>query len=211
MTGAPGDNGYFSHLRTDVLAVIPSDASTILSVGCGSGRTEGELVKAGKQVYGIEQNEHAAAQAREAGIRVIVGDACSDGTLPEGVTFDCLIYADVLEHIADPVAVLRRHVSLLRPGGTVVVSVPNFRHYAVFMQLFVQGHIRYTDAGIFDRTHLRITTRKMVEGWFREVGVSPAERRHTFSRRRDQALSMLSLGTAKEFLARQVLITGRKD
>jgi 2-polyprenyl-3-methyl-5-hydroxy-6-metoxy-1,4-benzoquinol methylase len=182
-TLAPTD--YFSHLRTDVLALVPGDARTILSTGCGGGRTEAELVQRGAGVYGIEQNPEAAEAARARGIRVIEGDACDAGTFPEGVRFDCLIYADVLEHIADPVAVLRAHVPHLREGGTVIISVPNFRHYSVFAQLFVGGHVRYTDAGIFDRTHLRITTRKMVEGWLMEVGVTPVSRRYNFSRRKD--------------------------
>jgi 2-polyprenyl-3-methyl-5-hydroxy-6-metoxy-1,4-benzoquinol methylase len=207
-TATPTD--YFSHLRHDVLAMVPEDARTILSVGCGSGRTEAELVKRGCEVHGIEQNADAAEAARARGIRVIEGDATDPGTLPEGVVFDALIYADVLEHIADPVAVMKVHVARLREGGAVVISVPNFRHVSVFRELFVGGMIRYKDAGIMDRTHVRITTRKMIEGWFGEVGVGPVRCEYVLPRRRDRLLSRLTLGLFNEFQATQVLLLGRK-
>jgi SAM-dependent methyltransferase len=180
-----------------------------MSVGCGAGVTEGELVKRGVEVVGIELNPVAARAARRRGINVLEGDAAAVNADRAADPFDCLLYADVLEHIADPLAVMRAHVQLLRKGGTVIVSVPNFRHYEVFWQIFVRGQVRYVDAGIFDRTHLRITTRRMVEGWFGDVGLTPVAADYPMPRRRDRWPARLSLGTMREFCARQVIVVGR--
>ncbi|HZW11190.1 MAG TPA: methyltransferase domain-containing protein [Phycisphaerales bacterium] len=205
-----GQAKYFTHLREDVLGMVPANARAFLSVGCGSGRTEAELVKRGCSVTGIELMPGAAGAAREHGLEVLEGDVSEMTPRLAGRAFDCLIYADVLEHLADPVAVLRQHVPLLRPGGCAIVSVPNFRHHSVFRALFLHGHIRYVDAGIFDYSHLRITTRKMVAEWFGEVGLRPDMTRYNLWRRREKVVSAALLGSCREFLASQVVLRGIK-
>ncbi|HYF26340.1 MAG TPA: methyltransferase domain-containing protein, partial [Baekduia sp.] len=69
--------------------------------------------------------------------------------------FDCLVAADVLEHLRDPWIALARFGALVRPGGTVVVSVPNVRFWETFWQLGRHGTWPRRSEGIFDRTHLR--------------------------------------------------------
>lgn len=202
---------YFEWLRTDVLAHVPPAARRVLSIGCGSGVTEAELVKRGLEVVGIELDPKAAQRARSRGLTVFGGDATQIASELAGRTFDCLIYADVLEHMADPVAVLRSHVALLEQGGTVIISVPNFRHCSVLWQLFVRGHVRYTDAGILDRTHLRLTTRRMVVEWLRQSEINPTTTQYGMSQRREKLVSVCSLGLLREFVARQVMIVGEKS
>lgn len=87
--------------------------------------------------------------ARERGLIVLEGDVSTIDVGQASEFFDCLIYADVLEHLPDPVAVLRRHVEGLQNNGTVIISVPNFRHYSVLWQLFIPGPVHYKDTGIF--------------------------------------------------------------
>jgi 2-polyprenyl-3-methyl-5-hydroxy-6-metoxy-1,4-benzoquinol methylase len=201
---------YRSHCRKDLLPFVPAEARSVLSVGCGRGATEAELVRRGIEVVGIELDPLAAVAAHQHGVIVLEGEA---GQLHSELTqrrFDCLIYGDILEHLLDPLAVLRSHVALLEPGGTVIVSVPNFRHISVFVQLFLRGHVRYADAGIFDRTHVRITTRKMVLAWFAECNLHPVCCRFNVARRRDMLVSACLLGLPVEFLAGQVIVVGRK-
>jgi len=208
----PSDDAsdYYSRFRSDVIESLPTDIHHVLSVGCASGKTEAELVRRGIRVVGIEINPQAAELARKRGLQILEGDV-SDIDIDTGDgLYDCLIYADSLEHFADPVSILRRHVKYLQSDGTVIVSVPNFRHHRVFWQLFVRGCIRYSDAGILDRTHLRITTRKMVLGWFDEVGLIPVSQEYRFLGRRNKLLSACLLGTAKEFLAHIVICIGKK-
>jgi len=202
---------YFNHCRKDILRRVPTAVKRVLSVGCGAGATESELVRRGVNVVGIELNPAAAKQARSRGLTVLEGDATKiTGELAER-KFDCLIYADVLEHIVDPVAVLRSHVALLEKHGTVVVSVPNFRYFGVFWQLFVRGHVRYVDEGILDRTHVRLTTGRMVEEWFSLVGLRWIRTGYEIWGRRDWVISRCSLGLFREFAARQVIVVAEKD
>jgi 2-polyprenyl-3-methyl-5-hydroxy-6-metoxy-1,4-benzoquinol methylase len=70
-----------------------------------------------------------------------------------------VVLADVLEHLPDPVRVLRSVHSLLNPGARIVVSVPNVAHVSVRAQLLF-GRFRYSARGILDRTHLRFFTQR---------------------------------------------------
>lgn len=143
-------------------------------------------------------------------LTVLEGDASEIDVGVAGELYDCIIYADILEHLPDPLAVLRRHVKSLKPNGIVYISIPNFRHYSVFWQLFVHGHVNYEDAGILDRTHLRIATRKMVLEWFEQTGIELVNCRYSMHRRRDKLASACTLGLAKEFIAGQISLVGKK-
>lgn len=152
---------YYRRERPDLLALVPPHARRILDVGCGEGALGARLAAAlGAEVHGIERHAPAAAAARRVLASVIEGDAATATIpFPEGA-FDCLVYGDVLEHMADPWTLLRSHVRFLRRGGTVVASVPNVRHLSVVLPLLFAGRFEYEDEGILDRTHLRFFTRR---------------------------------------------------
>jgi 2-polyprenyl-3-methyl-5-hydroxy-6-metoxy-1,4-benzoquinol methylase len=48
-------------------------------------------------------------------------------------TFDCVLCSEVLEHLANPEATLRKLVPLLKPGGRVYASVPNVAHWKIML------------------------------------------------------------------------------
>lgn len=201
---------YYGWFRSDVIAAVPPTAKRILSVGCASGTTEAELIKRGVKVVGVELNPKAAKLTRERGLTVLEGDASEVDVGVAGEFYGCIIYADILEHLPDPVAVLKRHVKCLKLNGIVYVSIPNFRHYSVFWELFVRGHIPYKDVGILDCTHLRITTRKIVLEWFERAEIELMKCKYVAHRRRDKLVSACTLSLAREFTFVQIVLVGRK-
>ena len=202
---------YYEWYRRDIVVAIPNDAKRVLSVGCAGGRTEAALVKQGMKVVGIEIHPEAAEIARQRGLTILEGDASEIDVSVAGELYDCIIYGDILEHLPDPLSVLQRHVASLKKNGTVIVSVPNFRHYSVLWQLFVRGHIKYNfEGGILDHTHLRITTRKMVLEWFDQVGLQISDCQHIIWGRRYKLISACLFGLAKEFISSQIICVGRK-
>jgi SAM-dependent methyltransferase len=96
----------------------------LLEVGCGSGRFLNRMRKAGWTVEGIEFDPVAAARIkRRFGIPVAVGSLPELG-YPEG-KYDVVAMSQVLEHVPDPVALLKECRRVLRPGGRLVLSTPN--------------------------------------------------------------------------------------
>src|SRR5947209_871322 len=120
--------------RAEVQALVPREARRILDLGCSSGALGAALrTRQGAHVVGIEIDPSYAADARGRLDHVLEGDleALAEAPPPLG-TFDCLIAADVLEHLRDPWRVLRVFAGMLNPGGSAVVSVPNVRHWETF-------------------------------------------------------------------------------
>lgn len=94
-----------------------------LDVGCGSGGALGVAAALGWQVAGIEVDEAAAAKARRFTGELHVGDVLTAPFAPG--RFDVVTAFHVLEHVPDPVAVLRRAIAWLAPDGLLIVEVPN--------------------------------------------------------------------------------------
>lgn len=149
--------------RPDVQALVPATAKRILELGCSTGAL-GAALKArnGAFVFGVEIDPEYARLAERRLDRVAVRDA--ELFLREGPTdeapFDCLIGADVFEHLVDPWTALERATDLLVPGATVVISLPNVLYWPGLWRIIRDGRWPRDDEGVFDRTHLRWFTRQ---------------------------------------------------
>jgi 2-polyprenyl-3-methyl-5-hydroxy-6-metoxy-1,4-benzoquinol methylase len=96
----------------------------LLDVGCGRGDLAEWFAARGWQVTGVEPAEQAARQAEARGIEMHHG-TLDDAPWPPS-SFDAITFNHALEHVPEPLTTLRQAAQLLRPGGVVAVSVPNF-------------------------------------------------------------------------------------
>jgi len=161
---------YYSHVRKDLFPMIPESAKCILEIGCGEGATGAELKKRQNAfVAGIELNPSSARKAAQALDEVMEGNIETMDLPYSEESFDCIIFADILEHLIDPLSLLKKVRPLLKPGGTVVASIPNVQFYAVVGQL-AEGNWTYQKEGIMDETHLRFFTFKEIEKMFDSAG-----------------------------------------
>ncbi|MDX6699293.1 MAG: hypothetical protein QOE65_2690 [Solirubrobacteraceae bacterium] len=160
MTGRPLTRAdAYENARPDVQALVPRHARRILDVGCAAGAL-GAALKARQdvEVVGIDADPEYARLARERLDRVVEGDVETVDLDALG-RFDCLVVADVLEHLRDPWATLRALAERLEPGATAVVSLPNVRRWDTVWTLLRRGVFPRAEVGTFDRTHLHWFTR----------------------------------------------------
>jgi 2-polyprenyl-3-methyl-5-hydroxy-6-metoxy-1,4-benzoquinol methylase len=128
----------------------------ILDVGTATGYLGAILKEKRHSVVGIESHEPFAAQARphyeqfhEADIETF--------SFPYREEFDCIIFADVLEHLRNPEQVLKRALPCLKQDGYIIISVPNIANIVTRLEILL-GRFEYTERGILDKTHLRFFT-----------------------------------------------------
>jgi 2-polyprenyl-3-methyl-5-hydroxy-6-metoxy-1,4-benzoquinol methylase len=189
---------YYACPRKEMLKYVPEASRTVLDVGCGEGLFGNTLkqMSAGREVWGIEINPVAAAEAGHKIDKVLVGDVTAVlSGLPEG-HFDCVVFNDILEHLVDPESVLRNITRYLSDDGLVVCSIPNVRYFPVLFRLILRKEWRYVDNGVLDRTHLRFFTVKSIREMFEALNydmlaMDGINRMNTW---RPKVASLLSLG-----------------
>jgi len=147
----------------------------VLDIGCASGGLLALLRPRAGHLAGLELSATAARAAARVADHVVQG-ALEDPDLPfaDG-SFDLVVLADVLEHLADPAAGLARAAAWCRPGGgAVLVSVPNVAHWQARLTL-LRGRWPQTDSGTFDASHLRWFTRDALAALLRQGGLHDVE------------------------------------
>jgi methionine biosynthesis protein MetW len=161
-----------------MLAELVPVGSRVLDVGCGTASVSRIIADTrDAKIIGIEPNSCRAAAARARGLEVYQGLF-----MPEVVQllepFDVVVFADVLEHVADPGALLQLAQRALLPYGRVIASVPNVAHWSVRMDL-LRGRFNYEPVGIRDSTHLRWFTADTVRSLFESNGLRVISLQHT--------------------------------
>ena len=149
-------------------SLVPAGAR-VLDVGCGTGSVSRLVAERSKGDFlGIEPNPERAETARQRGLKVLNGYLTPE-VFQEHGKFDVVMFADVLEHLPDPAAIIRIAKAGLNPGGCIIASVPNIAHWTVRFGLFF-GRFRYEPTGIMDATHLRWFTRRTLKDFIASEG-----------------------------------------
>jgi len=145
----------------------------LLDVGSAQALLAPKFTERGFEVTCVEGSAELAALGRDKCHEMIVADL--DKPLPQlKGQFDVIVYGDILEHLRNPMEVFKGFNRSLRPDGRVIVSVPNFAHLWVRLNLAV-GRFEYADRGILDRTHLRFFTVRSFKRFLEEAGLETEE------------------------------------
>jgi|SRR5438067_812316 len=164
------DYVYLDESRPDIYRMIPPDGEVIGTIGCGRAATEAQLVREGREVHGVDVSSEAIEVARTRLTSARVIDSADENPFEEN-SLDGLILADVLEHLPMAWLKLRSFTRAVKPGGWVVISVPNNRYIEALVPLLVKGEWPEYPMGIFDETHLQVMTHKRLDRWCRAAGL----------------------------------------
>jgi SAM-dependent methyltransferase len=157
----------------ELLALLPRTATRLVEVGCSSGALAREYLKLNPdcEYVGVEIDPDYAEVARTRCTHVLTGsiETMDEERFKSLFPSDCWVFADVLEHLHDPWAVLRRIRQQISMGAVLVACLPNAQHWSIQARLNC-GAFRYEDMGLMDRTHIRWFTRTTAIELFQTCG-----------------------------------------
>lgn len=151
-----------------IIASLIEPGQTLLDLGMGTGGLGHYLSQRHALVAdGVTLNQAEADIAANWYRHVAVADLDHADLCQifAGQQYDCIVCADVLEHLKAPENVLMQCKALLKPGGRLIASVPNAGYCGLVAEL-MQGDFRYRPEGLLDNTHLRFFTRLSLQRFF---------------------------------------------
>lgn len=209
-------NDYYRLIRSEITGYIVSGKHRVLDVGCGAGFLGAYLKQEGyaSEVVGIEINRQVADDASNKLDQVICADlnliGVDDLLSRENVNpFDYIVCGDVLEHLIDPWTALTELTKHLKPEGKVIVSLPNVRHWSVWLPLLFRGHWEYSESGIMDRTHLRFFTNKTALELINDANLELVSNEPSIWRKSEKILNVMTFGLCQGWLASQWVLLGK--
>lgn len=123
-------------------------------------------------VHIIEKDPDACEIASRFAVDYACRDLNEDGwkLYYNNYKYDYILFADVLEHLTDPLTTLIIATELLKKDGKIIISIPNICHNDIIIQLF-EDHFRYTDLGLLDSTHIHFWGRNDFEQFAAKAGL----------------------------------------
>ncbi|SEH25129.1 bifunctional glycosyltransferase/class I SAM-dependent methyltransferase [Selenomonas sp. KH1T6] len=168
------DPSYSLNARNDLIPWLDDlqGKVSILEIGCACGPTllsiKDRLPEA--ELYGVELDEGPAKVASSfAHVEACDIEALTRPDWRE--RFDCIICGDVIEHLRRPEVALKNIHHYLKPGGLLLLSVPNIMHISIFDHL-LHGRFPYADNGLLDRTHTHFFTNREICWLLQATGFS---------------------------------------
>lgn len=180
--------------RREALVFLARRGGRLLEIGCGAGEVLATLAPDYDAAVGIELSPIRAAGARRNLHHLtnctVLAVGLEELAQQEPEPFDCIVWADVIEHVVDVIGALRTLAQLARPGAQLVTVTPNVAFLPQRLRI-LRGKAPntalpwYPDEGfshnpaethMLDAGHLHYFTYRQVETLYRIAGFTPVRR-----------------------------------
>jgi SAM-dependent methyltransferase len=200
---------YDEPLNSEVLSMIPPEARTVLSVGCGSGATECWLAAKGLRVVAVPLDPVVCGSAAKRGVEMVFGDFhVAKGKL-RNERFDCLLFQNVLHLARDPVEVLSLFRDNMSMESVMIIQAPNMLSVPEVWRRIRNPH-RYQGLGSYNLSGAHISSIGKVSDWCGRSGLR-IDRTVGMLHHRAEFLRGLSAGLVGLFISPSFVSVARRS
>lgn len=166
-----------SHFGLDGAAKTPLTGLKLLDIGCGGGLVSEPMARLGADVTGLDASPQniktAKVHAAEMGLTVDYRTGTAEALVASGEgPFDAVLNLEIIEHVTDPEAFLKDCVSLVKPGGIMVVATLNKTLKSLALaKVGAEYILRWLPPGTHDFS--KFLSPDQISGWMSEAGMTP--------------------------------------
>lgn len=204
---------YHDRIRADVFPLIDGEAGRVLDFGGGIGATAAALKAKGiaKETVLFDRVANKAISGIDIAETTDLEDPARISELVRRLgPFDTILCLDILEHLRDPWGTFKLLRGAVKPGGMLIVSLPNANYIGLVGPLVLRGRFDYVDAGVLDRTHLRWFTRHSMIDLVKAPDMRIELIQAHIPGRLKKLINLVTLGLIERFLASQYRMKVRK-
>jgi 2-polyprenyl-3-methyl-5-hydroxy-6-metoxy-1,4-benzoquinol methylase len=155
---------YYETVDQNVISLIPQNARSVLSIGCGWGATECCLVERGLRVVAVPVDPVICSRAAARGIELVLGDFRTVKAKLGSEKFDCILYLNVLHLLRDPIDVLSLFRDNLSFESVMVIRTPNTLNLSGVWNVFRDPSV-YQSLADYDLTGMHFSLISKVRRW----------------------------------------------
>jgi hypothetical protein len=171
MPNGEWSKSYYENTCNRLLEMIPRDAKSLLSIGCGWGATEEQLKRRGTLVTALPLDSVIGAEASSRGIEVIYGSWQECFRQLDGRTFDCLLIANLLHLQRDLSGLFGQLSRFIERCGTLVIAGPNFHSIPIFLKRVLRRE-KYGRMDDFSNSGIETCGADEIATQIRKIGLS---------------------------------------
>jgi 2-polyprenyl-3-methyl-5-hydroxy-6-metoxy-1,4-benzoquinol methylase len=192
---------YYEPSTAGVIALIPEGARSVLSIGCGSGATEIQLVEKGLRVVAVPLDSIICGNAAQKGVEMVKGDLRTARAALDSERFDCILFSNVLHLVPDPAGVLSSFQEMLLPSSVVIIPSPNMAHIRNLWETVRDAGHLWNRLG-YEHMGVHFTSPGKIQRWCRKARLRTNKVIYSFPRRMvgDHVARLIRSLLASEFV-----------
>jgi 2-polyprenyl-3-methyl-5-hydroxy-6-metoxy-1,4-benzoquinol methylase len=208
------DSDYYRNSRKDLIDKVECRNHTkILDVGCGTGINLGYVkskaplsTTVGVELYAVVSSEQLIDRIYQCNIEDFLDNESEKD-------FDLIMCLDSLEHIWNYKEVLSNLAGLMKDDGVLLISVPNVSNFRTFYNIFLRKDFPKMKDGIFDETHCRWFTKKVLKNDLLEIGFNSIEFSYTGMEKGKilYFVDLITFGMLRDYLGFQIVAVAKRS
>lgn len=189
------DSSFDFYERNWCLEEFFGEKGRVLDVACGSGTVGVWLQKKGFKVTGVDISKVALGLAKKKGLKDLVCHDIGESLPFKDKSYDYVFAGDIIEHLLDPLKLLKEAGRVLRDEGHLIVSTPNYGYWYYRLGYLKNGKVPCTE-GIgrqpWKWEHLRLFDKDSLLALIKEAGFRPVKIKGASKRKIDILLEKFS-------------------